>query len=89
MERAFRREWLAQGRPGGMQYDSYRSYKHAKYEFRCIQIAANEEYEQKCFKGLNDAAGCDNRLFWKMTKRFKPASSKVYPEIAYTISLHE
>lgn len=82
-ERHLRRIWVDSGRPRGMQYVTYREYKHAKYNFRRVQQHANEQYLKKCYDDLNEAAECDLRLFWKLIKRFKPGKSKVYPEIIY------
>ena len=82
-ERRMRNIWVDDGRPRGMQFESYKAYKRAKSEFRRIQQAANEQYVQNCYDDINNAAECDVRLFWKLVKRFKPSSSKIYPEIVY------
>ena len=82
-ERAYRKTWLNEGRPRGMQHDSYRNYKRAKAEFRRVQSSANEQYLNKCYEDLNEAAGCDIRLFWKMVKHFQVSVTKIYPEIVY------
>ncbi|CAC5420984.1 unnamed protein product [Mytilus coruscus] len=62
-ERSMRKRWLADGRPRGMSHESYKHYKKAKYEFRNVQHAAYEQYIQKCYDDINEAAECDIRLF--------------------------
>ncbi|CAG2254224.1 unnamed protein product [Mytilus edulis] len=80
-ERTLRKAWVIDGRPRGMHYDSYKLYKRAKHEFRNIQQAAYEQYIQQTNDDINKAAECDIRLFWKLIKRNKTVSSKIYPEI--------
>ncbi|CAC5359457.1 unnamed protein product [Mytilus coruscus] len=80
-ERSLRKAWVIDGRPRGMHHDSYRLYKRAKHEFRNIQQAAYEQYIQQTNDDINKAAECDIRLFWKLIKRNKTVSSKIYPEI--------
>ncbi|CAC5361719.1 unnamed protein product [Mytilus coruscus] len=80
-ERSLRKAWVIDGRPRGMHHDSYRLYKRAKHEFRNIQKAAYEQYIQQTNDDINKAAECDIRLFWKLIKRNKTVSSKIYPEI--------
>ncbi|VDI21735.1 Hypothetical predicted protein [Mytilus galloprovincialis] len=82
-ERSMRKRWLADGRPRGMSHESYKHYKKAKYEFRNVQNAAYEQYIQKCYNDINEAAECDIRLFWKLVKRCKPSTSRIYPEIIH------
>ncbi|CAC5405418.1 unnamed protein product [Mytilus coruscus] len=82
-ERSMRKRWLADGRPRGMSHESYKHYKKAKYEFRNVQHAAYEQYIQKCYDDINEAAECDIRLFWKLIKRYKPSTSRIYPEIIH------
>ncbi|CAG2226562.1 unnamed protein product [Mytilus edulis] len=80
-ERTLRKAWVIDGRPRGMHHDSYKLYKRAKHEFRNIQQAAYEQYIQQTNDDINKAAECDIRLFWKLIKRNKTVSSKIYPEI--------
>ncbi|CAC5382556.1 unnamed protein product [Mytilus coruscus] len=80
-ERSLRKAWVIDGRPRGMHHDSYRLYKRAKHEFRNIQQAAYEQYIQQTNDDINKAAESDIRLFWKLIKRNKTVSSKIYPEI--------
>ncbi|CAG2209672.1 unnamed protein product [Mytilus edulis] len=82
-ERSMRKRWLAEGRPRGMSHESYKRFKKAKYEFRNVQNAAYEQYIQKCYDDINEAAECDIRLFWKLVKRCKPSTSRIYPEIIH------
>ena len=82
-EKSLRNIWVAEGRPRGMNFVSYRNYKRAKAEFRHSQQAANDAYTQKCFSDLNDAAKCDLRLFWRLIKRFSNKDHKDCPEIIY------
>lgn len=87
-ERKLRTIWVTEGRPRGMQHKSYREYKAAKTQFRRAQQTANEQYLQKCYDDLNEAAECDIRLFWKLSKQFKKRTSKVYPEIIFKDKVH-
>ncbi|CAC5395585.1 unnamed protein product [Mytilus coruscus] len=66
-----------------MSHESYKHYKKANYEFRNVQHAAYEQYIQKCYDDINEAAECDIRLFWKLIKRYKPSASRIYPEIIH------
>ncbi|VDI49007.1 Hypothetical predicted protein [Mytilus galloprovincialis] len=77
-ERNMRRAWMQDGRPRGMQHESYFNYKRAKRDFRNIQKLANEQYIEETYDDINNAAECDIRLFWKLIKRQKPKHSKVY-----------
>ena len=82
-ERLMREKWVQDGRPRGMGFETYKNYKRAKYKFRSIQQAAFEEYIQKTYDDLNEASECDIRLFWKLVKKFKPQTSRIYPKIIY------
>jgi hypothetical protein len=64
-----RKIWVQDGRPRGMQYKSYSEYKRVKCYFRNIQQHANEQYIQEAYDDINNAAGCDLRIFCKMIKR--------------------
>ena len=68
-ERYKRRCWVADGRPRGMHFESYRDYKRSKSNFRNVQHTAYEKYIQKTYDDINDAAECDIRLFWKLIKK--------------------
>ena len=82
-ERYKRRCWVADGRPRGMHFESYREYKRAKPKLRNVQHTACEKYIQKTYDDINEAAECDIRLFWKLIKKQKPRASKVYHEIIH------
>lgn len=81
IERAKRRLWMSEGRPRGMNYSSDREYKGAK---RLLRNALDREYAaymSKVCADIDKAAEVDLRLFWKLTKRIKPKTSRLYPEI--------
>ena len=80
-ERAKRRIWLSEGRPRGMNFTSYREYKRAKRLFRTALDQEHDNYMRNVYNDIDHAAEFDIRLFWKLTKRRKPRSSRVYPEI--------
>ena len=80
-ERAKRRIWMAEGRPRGMRHPSYREYKRAKRCFRNALDAEHEKYMRETYRDIDEAAECDIRLFWRLTKRKKPRSTRIYPEI--------
>ena len=48
--------WVANGRPRGMHFKSYKIYKRAKAEFRHCQNVAYEQYMQSCFEDVNETA---------------------------------
>lgn len=48
IERAKRRIWMSEGRPRGMEFESYREYKRAKRQFRNALDKEHELYMQKC-----------------------------------------
>ena len=81
VERAKRRIWIGEGRPRGMSFDSYREYKRAKREFRNALDNEYEQYMYSVYQDIDTAAECDIRLFWRLIKRQKPRSSRLYPEI--------
>ena len=81
IERAKRRLWMADGRPRGMHHPSYREYKRAKRHFRNVLDSEHDKYMRETYRDIDEAAECDIRLFWRLTKRKKPRSSRVYPEI--------
>lgn len=75
--------WIQEGKPRGMQHPSYAKYKRAKRHFRQCQESASEEYMKKTYEDIDNAAGIDIRLFWKLICRQKPRQSKIYPEIQF------
>ncbi|CAG2237360.1 unnamed protein product [Mytilus edulis] len=87
-ERNMRRVWMQDGRPRGMQHESYFNYKRAKRDFRNIQKLANEQYIEETYDDINNAAECDIRLFWKLIKRQKPKHSKVCQQIIHNNIVH-
>lgn len=81
IERAKRRIWIGKGRPRGIEFTSYLDYKKAKRNFRRALEEAHENYMCNVFKEIDEAAEIDIRLFWRLTKRRKPRTSRIYPEI--------
>ena len=64
-----------------MSFDSYREYKRAKREFRNALDNEYEKYMYSVYQDIDTAAECDIRLFWRLIKRQKPRSSRLYPAI--------
>ena len=64
-----------------MRHPSYREYKRAKICFRNALDAEHEKYMRETYRDIDEAAECDIRLFWRLTKRKKPRSTRIYPEI--------
>ncbi len=58
--------WINEGRPRGMDTESYKNYKHAKRCFINTQTDAYNEYQDKVFREIDEAAECDIRYFWKL-----------------------
>lgn len=81
MERQKRRIWISEGRPRGMCHKSYKKYKRDKREFHNELQTAHNDFINMFFKDIDEAAECTVRLFWKLIKRQRPCSSRVYPEI--------
>ena len=81
VERAMRRRWIREGRPRGMEYASYREYKRAKRAFRNVHDTEYDNFLQSVYREIDEAAELDLRLFWKLVKRRRPRSSRIYPEI--------
>lgn len=67
--RCLRRQWIAEGRPRGGGFSSYRAYKCAKSEFRKTQRLESEKYLSNSIEELNEAAETDYRLFWKLLRK--------------------
>lgn len=80
-ERQKRNIWLSEGRPRGMCHESYRNYKRAKRNFRNELQSAHDDFMTKVFKDIDEASECDVRLFWRLIKRQRPRSSRIYSEI--------
>lgn len=76
-------KWVKEGKPRGMQHPSYAEYKRKKRHFRQCQESASEEYMKQTYEDIDNAAGIDIRLFWKLIRRQKPRQSKIYPEIQF------
>lgn len=64
-----------------MEFTSYLEYKKAKRNFRRALEEAHERYMCDVYKEIDEAAEVDIRLFWRLTKRRKPRTSRIYPEI--------
>ena len=82
-ERHKRKCWVADGRPIGMYFESYRDYKRANSTFRNVKYTSYEQYIQKTYDHINDASECHIRLFWKLFKKQKSRASKVYPAMIH------
>ncbi|CAC5398850.1 unnamed protein product [Mytilus coruscus] len=79
---------MEDGRPRGMQHESYFNSKRAKPDFTNIQKLANEQFIEETYDDINNAAECDIRLFWKLIKRQKPKHSKVCQQIIHNNIVH-
>jgi hypothetical protein len=75
--------WVDDGRPRGMQHESYFNYKRAKRDFRRCHIEAFEKFTKETYSDIDHTAGCDIRLFWKLVNKQRPRRDKIYPEITY------
>ena len=73
--RNLRRIWITENRPRGKQNQSYLNYKNAKSSFRKLQRHESEKYYDKIYSDLDEAAGLDFRLFWKMLRNRKQRSN--------------
>ncbi|KAJ8307579.1 hypothetical protein KUTeg_014868 [Tegillarca granosa] len=84
-----RRIWVCEGRPRGRQHQSYSNYKDAKRQFRNTLQNACDSYLQRTYQDIDDAAGCDIRLFMKLVSKQRPRKNKVYPEIVYKDQMYK
>ena len=64
-----RNTWIADCRPRGNIYESYRNYKAAKRSFINIQNDAYQKYEDDQLRQIDNAAECDVKYFWKLWKK--------------------
>lgn len=83
LAREKRKMWLIDNQPRGMQYTSYREYKTAKDLFRAALKQSCTNYEHIVFQDIDDAAGLDLRLFWKLVNRQKSKHTNVCYAIKY------
>ena len=60
-----RRLWIAEGRPRGNNYDSYRKYKRAKSLFRSQHRKCAENYLSSLNAEIDKIAEIDSAYFWK------------------------
>jgi hypothetical protein len=81
MELRKQRVWIPEGRPRGLQFPSDCDYKQAKRDFRNALDKEHYNYMRKVYSDIDKAAEVNVRLSWKQTKRRKPRTSRVYPEI--------
>ncbi|MES9994111.1 MAG: reverse transcriptase family protein [Candidatus Thiodiazotropha sp.] len=63
--RQARRLWIAEGRPRGNNYDSYRQYKRAKCLFRSQHRKCAEKYLASLNAEIDQIAEIDSAYFWK------------------------
>jgi hypothetical protein len=81
IERSKQRVWISEGRPCGLQFPSNRDYKQAKRDFPNALDKEHDNYMRKVYSDTDKAAEVNARLFWKQTKRRKPKTWRVCPEI--------
>jgi hypothetical protein len=78
VQKVKRQIWISQGRPRGMQHESYRSYKIHKKAFAKLLIQKHQEYEQKRFEEAESNYEIDTRALWKYLKRSKSDSTDLH-----------
>jgi hypothetical protein len=77
-----RKLWINEGRLRGMQLESYRSYKDTKRIFMNTQNSANYNYQSEVCREIDESAGCDIHLFWKLWKgHTKKKKHSIYKEL--------
>ncbi|CAC5398246.1 unnamed protein product [Mytilus coruscus] len=82
-ERLARRKWINQGRPQGVNFNSYVEYKSAKNEFRNRQRFAYNAYMDNTYREIDEAAECDVRIFWRLISRQKNRKTNQISEILH------
>ena len=66
---------INENRPRGRQNQSYLNYKNAKSNFRRLQRQESEKYYDKIYSDLDEDAGLDFKVFWKMLRNKKQRSN--------------
>ncbi|CAC5391434.1 unnamed protein product [Mytilus coruscus] len=72
-----RRVCMQDGRPRGMQHESYFNYRQAKRDFRNIQKLAKERNIEETYDDIYNVVELDIRLFWKLIERQKPNTFRI------------
>ncbi len=75
IQKSKRKIWIENGRPRGMEYQSYKDYKEAKRTFAKAHRVKMLLHEQKQYDNIDNAVDVDIRKFWRMVKAKKPAES--------------
>lgn len=57
-----RKIWLFEGRPRGMEHQSYSKHKRAKRDFRNIQTATHDMCMKHTLNDIITTAECDIRI---------------------------
>lgn len=65
----YRTIWTSQGKPRGMQFESYLNYKRAKNEFRNNLTAAFNKYISEQLNEMDKAGDINQELFWTVMNR--------------------
>ena len=66
-----RRLRITEGRPRGSNHTSYTEYKLAKARFQKLQRIESNAYMERVHNDLDEAAGLDYRLFWRILRSRK------------------
>ena len=79
-----RKSWINTGKPRGRDFITYSEYKTAKNTFRNLQRSESEKYNTKVFDELDEAAGLDYKIFWKLLRsRKKGKCENIVQDISY------
>lgn len=87
--RQVRRFWIAEGRPRGNNYESYREYKETNSLFRTYHRNCSEKYSLQLNGEIEEAAEIDAAFFWKKINfRRKLSVSHAGNEIEFNGQVH-
>lgn len=67
----YRTVWISEGRPRGMEHESYKTYKQSKRVFSKELTLKELEYEQNKLGELQKSEDVDIRKFWRYIRSHK------------------
>ena len=74
--RQTRKIWTENGKPRGMEHETYRNYKESKKSFKREMESAQKQYMDEQFKQLNEKAEIDIGLFFKAIREQRRKESR-------------
>ena len=82
-----RKDWILAGRPRGDVFIVYREYKEAKRVFRRMHRLASTKYIQQINADIDNAAGIESPLFWRLFNSKQKQTQNMSNEIKFEHSV--